>query len=133
MQQVTTGCLPSPPLNNLDADGLSRRPHSGPVNDLVSQKEERIRQFIHHHLPESDDFTHISHNVVSAVCEKHLICPPVNTNENDPIPFVTSLAMSAKAIPDSFEQCDGFPVISSISEEDLKQKQRADPAICEVI
>ncbi|KAK0139814.1 hypothetical protein N1851_023257 [Merluccius polli] len=38
-----------------------------------------------------------------------------------------------KAVPDSFEHCDGFPVISSISEEDLKQQQRADPAICEIL
>ena len=38
----------------------------------------------------------------------------------------------ANAVPDSFEHCDGFPVISSISEEDLKQ-QRADPAICEIL
>lgn len=120
---------------NLDADGLSRRPHAEPVNDRVSQKEEeRIRQFMQHHLPEFDDFTHVSHNTVRAACEKHLVCPPVNTDENGPsIPLVTSLAMSAKAIPDSFEQYDGFPVISSISEEDMKQKQRADPAINEVI
>lgn len=120
---------------NLDADGLSRRPHAEPINDLVSQKEEeRIRQFIHHHLPESDEFTHISHDTVSAVCEKYLVCPPVNTDNNGPSnPLVASLAMLAKAIPDSFEHCDGFPVISSISKEDLKQQQRADPATCEII
>ena len=37
--------------HNLDTDGLSRHPHAEPVNDPVSQKEEkRIRQFIHHYL-----------------------------------------------------------------------------------
>ena len=41
--------------------------------------------------------------------------------------------MMAKAVPDSFEHCDGFPVISSISEDDLKQQQRADRAICVIL
>ena len=120
---------------NLDADGLSRRPHAELVNDLVSQKEEeRISQFIHRHLPESDEFTRISCKTVSAICEKHLVCPPADANSNDHIsPLIVSLAMSAEAIPDSFEHCDGFPVISSISEDDLKQQQRVDPAICEII
>lgn len=49
------------------------------------------------------------------------------------MPLVTSLAMSSKAIPDSFEQNDGSVMLSSITEEELKQKQRSDPAICEVI
>lgn len=120
---------------NLDADGLSRRPHPAPVNDFVSQKEEeRINQFLKNHSPVSDDVVHVSCNVVSAVCEKHLVCPSVDNDEHDPIvPLVTSLAMSAEAVPDSFEQCDGLPTISSISEEELKQKQRADSAIGEII
>ena len=118
---------------NIDADGLSRRPQAEPVNDQVSQKEEeRIRQFIHPHLPE-DEVTRISSTTVNAVCERHLVYPPVDSHKNGPInPLVASLAMMAKAVPDSFEHCDGFPVISSISEEDLKQ-QRADPAIWEIL
>ncbi|KAL6476237.1 hypothetical protein MHYP_G00147360 [Metynnis hypsauchen] len=120
---------------NLDADSLSRRPHAETVNDLVSQKEEeRIRQFVHHHLPESDEFIRLSTKTVSAVCEKHLVCPPVGTSERSPIiPLVTSLAMTATAIPESWESCDGFPVISSVSEEDLRQRQKADPAISEIL
>ena len=119
---------------NIDADGLSRRPQAKPVNDQVSQKEEeRIRQFIHPHLPE-DEVTRISSTTVNAVCERHLVYPPVDSHKNGPInPLVASLAMMAKAVPDSFEHCDGFPVISSISEEDLKQQQRADPAIFEIL
>uniref|UniRef100_A0A3B3SGH8 Gypsy retrotransposon integrase-like protein 1 n=1 Tax=Paramormyrops kingsleyae TaxID=1676925 RepID=A0A3B3SGH8_9TELE len=119
----------------LDADGLSRRPHAAPVNDLVSQKEEeRIRQFLHYHLPESGEFASISPKTVDAICEKHLVCPPGNISENGAIiPLVTSLAMSAKAIPDSFENCDGFPVIPRVTGEELKQQQRADPAVCEII
>lgn len=119
---------------NLDADGLSRRPNAEPINDICSQKEqERISQFIQHHLSEFDEAAHISHNAVSAVCEKHLLCPPVNCDAAVSIPLVTSLTMSANAIPDSFECCSGLPVIPSISEEELQQKQRNDPAIYEII
>ena len=80
---------------NLDADGLSWRPHPAPVNDLVSQKEEeRIHQFLKHHLPESDNVTHVSCNVVSAVCEKHFVCPSVDNDESGSIvPLVISLAV----------------------------------------
>lgn len=120
---------------NLDADGLSRRPHDEPVNDLVSQKEEeRIRQFVHHHLPDADKVTCISSATVDAVCEKHLLCPPGNTHDNETFSsLVTSLAMMARAVPDSFEQCDGFPFIASISEEELEKEQQADPAIYEIL
>ncbi|KAB5581305.1 hypothetical protein PHYPO_G00174040 [Pangasianodon hypophthalmus] len=41
--------------------------------------------------------------------------------------------MSTTAIPDSLESCNGFPVIPSVSEGDLRQQQRADPAICEIL
>uniref|UniRef100_A0AAZ1XI42 Gypsy retrotransposon integrase-like protein 1 n=1 Tax=Oreochromis aureus TaxID=47969 RepID=A0AAZ1XI42_OREAU len=48
-------------------------------------------------------------------------------------PLVTSLSMSVDAVPDSFDQCDAFPVIPSLSEEELRQSQRNDPAINEII
>lgn len=120
---------------NLDADGLSRRPHPAPVNDQVSQKEEeRIHQFLRQHMTESDEAAHVSNQAVKAVCEKHLVFPPMSFDGDDlHVPLVTSLAMSAGAVPDSYEQCGGLPTISSISEEELKQKQRADPAIGEII
>lgn len=120
---------------NLDADGLSRRPHPEPVNDLVSLKEqERIRQFVKHHLPGTDPFVHVPQNAVSAICEKHLVLQSLDTDNNAlTCPLVTSLSMSAQAVPDSFDQCNGFPVIPSLSEDDLKQSQRNDPAINEII
>lgn len=120
---------------NVDADSLSRRPHPEPVNDLVSLKEqERIRQFVHHHLPGTDPFTHVPSHAVNAICEKHLVLQPLDTNYDAlTCPLVTSLSMSANAIPDSFEQCNGFPLIPSMSEEELRQSQRNDPAIKEII
>ncbi|KAJ0064622.1 hypothetical protein NL108_011375 [Boleophthalmus pectinirostris] len=120
---------------NIDADGLSRRPHPEPVNDIVSLKEqERIRQFVKQHLPGTDPFVQVPPNVVSAICDKHLVLQPLDPDNSVlTCPLVTSLSMSAQAIPNSFDQCDGFPVIQSISEEELKQSQRNDIAIKEII
>lgn len=59
---------------NQDADGLSRRPHSGLTNDSTLQKEmERTRQFTQKHLPEPDHSKLITENTVKAICEKHLV------------------------------------------------------------
>lgn len=51
------------------------------------------------------------------------------------IASVESLSLSAKAIPDCYarEDCHGLPVVPSLSLLDLKDKQRADPVIREVI
>ncbi|XP_039883140.1 uncharacterized protein K02A2.6-like [Simochromis diagramma] len=118
---------------NMDADGLSRRPHLEPLNDLVSLKEqERIRQFVHHHLPGTDPFTHVPTQAVSAICEKHLV-QSLDTDHALACPLVTSLSMSVDAVPDSFDHCDAFPVIPSLSEEEIRQSQTNDPAISEII
>ncbi|CAI5658656.1 unnamed protein product [Oreochromis niloticus] len=119
---------------NMDADGLSRRPHLEPLNDLVSLKEqERIRQFVQHHLPGTDPFTHVPTQAVSAICEKHLVLQSLDTDHALACPLVTSLSMSVDAVPDSFDRCDAFPVIPSLSEEELRQSQTNDPAISEII
>uniref|UniRef100_A0A1A8PLB6 Gypsy retrotransposon integrase-like protein 1 n=2 Tax=Nothobranchius rachovii TaxID=451742 RepID=A0A1A8PLB6_9TELE len=120
---------------NIDADSLSRRPHPEPVNDHVSLKEqERICQFVKHHLPGTDPGVSVSYDVVSAICEKHIISQPLGSDDSaSTCPFVTSLSMSTQAIPDSFEQCGSFPTVPSISEEELRQSQRNDPAIREII
>lgn len=118
---------------NMDADGLSRRPHLEPLNDLVSLKEqERIRQFVQHHLPGTDPFTHVPTQAVSAICEKHLV-QSLDTDHALACPLVTSLSTSVDAVPDSFDQCDAFPVIPSLSEEEIRQSQTNDPAISEII
>lgn len=51
------------------------------------------------------------------------------------IALVESLALHATAVPDSFEveQMDGFPLVPSITEDELRQKQRLDPALNAVI
>ncbi|CAI5692272.1 unnamed protein product [Oreochromis niloticus] len=116
---------------NSDADGLSRRPHGELLNDAVSQKEfDRIQQFTQTHLSPPD--SSLSPEVVSAICEKHLVC----SSQNDTIPLVHSLAISAAAIPGDFvneNDCGGLPVIPHMSPEQITKEQRTDPCLREVI
>uniref|UniRef100_A0AAR2JKB7 Gypsy retrotransposon integrase-like protein 1 n=1 Tax=Pygocentrus nattereri TaxID=42514 RepID=A0AAR2JKB7_PYGNA len=119
---------------NSDADGLSRRSHGGLTEDVMSQKErERICQFTHTHLDDSS--VSISKDAVYALCEKHLV-NNVTSEENSAVALVQSLAVSSDAIPDSFaseDQHGGLPIIPHFSEEEIRDKQRADPCIREVI
>lgn len=123
---------------NIDADALSRRPHAALEDDPISQKEsERIRQFALYHLGQNE--THaVPREVIQAICDRHTI----STTESEMSEFtspgfalVESLAIHASAIPDSFEveQLDGFPLIPPLTKEELKEKQRSDPAISSVI
>uniref|UniRef100_A0A8C8DED1 Gypsy retrotransposon integrase-like protein 1 n=1 Tax=Oryzias sinensis TaxID=183150 RepID=A0A8C8DED1_9TELE len=119
---------------NMDADGLSRRPHAELVNDSISQKEqERICQFIQKHLAEPESSVLITKDAVNAACEKHIVYSNVKAGNRISSALVTSLAVSADAIPESYSDCDGLPVIPGITEEELKQKQRSDPSLREVI
>lgn len=85
-----------------------------------------------HHLPVADAFTHVPQKAFSAICEKHLLLQPSDTSNSVlNCQLVASLFMSAEAIPNSF-QCDVISVIPNISEEELRQSQRNDPAINEI-
>lgn len=125
---------------NQDADGLSRRPHNGLADDLISQKEmERIRQFAQRHLPENEGSSLIAASTVNAICDKHLVHNTINGEPADKLSgttLVLSLAQSPKAIPVSYEEEDqlgGLPVIPHLTIAELVQKQRADTCIREVI
>ncbi|KAG1932751.1 interleukin-1 receptor accessory protein-like 1-A [Pimephales promelas] len=122
---------------NLDADGLSRRPHGRPVDDLTSQKErERIKQFTLHHLAESEQPT-ILPAAVKALCERHQVyqnCDDPDLSCFQPTVF-ESLCINTNAVPLEFQQEDthGLPILSQMSEEELRERQRADPELKEVI
>lgn len=78
----------------------------------------------------------ISSDVVDAICQRCLVrTSPDSDPRHSNITLVESLALSADAIPDSYvtEDQHGLPVIPSLSHHDLKEKQRADPSIREVI
>lgn len=120
---------------NSDADGLSRRPHGEPSNDLKSQKEqERINQFTRTHLAELEGG--VSQDIVHAICERHLVCGiPDDCGDSDGgIALVQSLATSPDALPDSFVvEHGGLPCLPHLSEVEIRDVQRADPCLQEVI
>lgn len=116
---------------NLDADALSRRPHGDLLNDQSSQKEiERIRQFALQHLSEAE---------VQAICDKHIVCNSMGVADvldgYNPVPFIESLALHPDVVPTALldGKESGLPVIFHLTEEDLREKQRTDPCIREVI
>ncbi len=122
---------------NLDVDGLSRHPHDRLADDFVSQKErKRIKQFTLHHLSESEQPT-VLPAAVKALCERHQVyqsCDDSDLSCFQPTVF-ESLCINASAVPLEFQQEDahGFPILPQISEEELKERQRADPELKEVI
>lgn len=120
-----------PGKSNLDADALSRWPHGDLMNDLTSQKEQdRIRQFTLYHSPEAANSTLVSIDVIQAICDKHSLC---QAGDNSCITLVESLSMCPEAIPEDYEQMEGSSVVPCMSEQELKEKQRNDPAMREVI
>ncbi len=121
---------------NLDADGLSRCPHAALRNDATSQKEqERIHQFTLNPLLQ-DDIQTDSAEVLQAICDKHAVHQSSAVDGVPPFALFESFAMHVDAIPYSFdwsESYDGLPLFPVFGEDDLKEKQRADPVIHEVV
>ncbi|TKS67456.1 Retrovirus-related Pol polyprotein from transposon 412 [Collichthys lucidus] len=116
---------------NLDADALSRRPHNHPA-DLTEQKDcDLINKFTAEHVIRSGELEELNTDIVSAICHRCL----VTCQAASPIALVESLSLSAKAVPDCYasEDLHGLPVVPPLSHLDLKEKQRADPVIREVI
>ncbi|KAG5276960.1 hypothetical protein AALO_G00111880 [Alosa alosa] len=123
---------------NQDADGLSRRPHGELRDDAVSRKErERIKQFTLHYLKDQETQDVVLPEAVKAICERHEV---VWSHEDSTchIPSVTlveSLAIHSDALPSGFQEEDdhGLPVIGQWTEEEMREKQRADPDLRVVI
>nr|XP_055074659.1 uncharacterized protein LOC129454170 [Misgurnus anguillicaudatus] len=114
---------------NMDADGLSRRPNGPLRDDVESQKEqERIKQFTLNHLGGEQGPQVILPEVVKAICERHQI-------QTSPVVLAESLGVSANSLPQAFlDECDhGLPAIPTLSEDDLACRQRADSEIREII
>lgn len=121
---------------NLDADGLSRRPHGELLNDAHSKKEqERIARFTKRHLADTENQEVLNQDAVKAICESQLVVANDPCSSQCGIALVESLTVSADAIPESFvaEGQHGLPVIPPLSHSELKEKQRADSTIREVI
>lgn len=115
---------------NRNADALSRRPHHQP-SDAHCQKEwDMVQQFTRDHV--DDRAVELDPDVVAAICQR------ASSPEGPPkscITLVESLSMSVSAIPDCYasESHQGLPVVPSLTLLDLREKQRADPSLREVI
>lgn len=119
---------------NLDADGLSRKPHDEPEDDPVFAEEcQRIDKFRSHLLSSVKDVElQLQSNTVMAACQRHMAL-----DQNEPsCALVQSLAMSAVAIPDMFQEeghDNNLLALPRYTHADLINLQRTDPAISEVI
>uniref|UniRef100_A0A3B3DXT9 Gypsy retrotransposon integrase-like protein 1 n=1 Tax=Oryzias melastigma TaxID=30732 RepID=A0A3B3DXT9_ORYME len=121
---------------NLDADGLSRRPHSVLADDAQGKKEqERVSQFVKRHLTDTETLEEADEDVVNAMCQPHFIKSSDSFLGGSRLNLVETLTVSADVIPDHYahEDQQGLPVIPTFSHAELKEKQRADPSIREVI
>lgn len=122
--------------HNLDADGLSRRPHGELINDVQSRKEqERISQFVERHLADTDTIKLVDSDVVvQAICRNHLVKVSDDCQDSG-VTLVESLTLSADAIPDIYvsEEHHGLPTIPALSQSEIKDKQREDSTISQVI
>ncbi|RXN11607.1 Retrovirus-related Pol polyprotein from transposon 412 [Labeo rohita] len=120
---------------NLDADGLSRRPHGELVNDVQSRKEqERVSRFVERHLANNDNTELVGSDVVQAICQNHLV--KIRDDSQDiGVTLVESLTITADAIPDFYlsEELLGLPTIPVLSQSELRDKQRADSTIRQVL
>uniref|UniRef100_A0A3B3RBJ3 Gypsy retrotransposon integrase-like protein 1 n=1 Tax=Paramormyrops kingsleyae TaxID=1676925 RepID=A0A3B3RBJ3_9TELE len=120
--------------HNMDADGLSRRPHNTLVDDITSQEEsQRIDRFKSHLLSsmESIEPQSLAADVVQAVCQKHAIL-----GQEQSFALVESLALSTAVIPAAFEDeamSSGLLTVPKYSHNDLGQMQKDDPVIGRVI
>ncbi|XP_055362214.1 retrovirus-related Pol polyprotein from transposon 412 [Betta splendens] len=119
---------------NVDADGLSRRPHGPLENDAISQEEgQRIDQFTSQLLASTNEVEQVTPGTVKAVCQRHTV-----EHGPEPVPFfgyVESLAIHTEAIPDVFaeeESQDGSITVPKYNESALVQLQKEDPVISKI-
>ncbi|KAK7921783.1 hypothetical protein WMY93_008685 [Mugilogobius chulae] len=116
--------------HNYDADALSRRPHAISTEDSPKDHE-LIHQFVSQHLADADV---IAPDVIDAICQSHLVkvTPPDDSCQVG-MTLIESLSIKADALPESYISEDHLPVVPALSHSSLKEKQREDPSIRELI
>ena len=115
---------------NGDTDALSRRPHDLPDEDRCQKEWDMVQQFTREHVDETA--IELDPDVVAAICHS---CLRVSSPPESGASLVESMSMSVSVIPDCYasESPQGLPVVPSLSPSDLREKQRADPSLKEVI
>ncbi|XP_051953222.1 retrovirus-related Pol polyprotein from transposon opus [Xyrauchen texanus] len=124
---------------NQDADGLSRRQHGEPLDDLISQKErERIRQFtLNHFMRPGVESSVFMADTIRAICERHQVIGSSNnpSSSHFSLALVETIAQHEDALPNEFQYEDehGLPDLPHLSETSLAELQRKDPEMRIVI
>uniref|UniRef100_A0A669F658 Gypsy retrotransposon integrase-like protein 1 n=1 Tax=Oreochromis niloticus TaxID=8128 RepID=A0A669F658_ORENI len=109
---------------NRDADGLSRRPQAPPFEDEDFIKERERVDDMKNRLLE------MSHEVVSALCQRHLVVSRIEHCSNlEPPLAVESLAVDPSTVADVF----GEDTLPSMTSSDWYKAQRDDPVVSRVI
>lgn len=120
---------------NVDADGLSRRPHPElPEEDSSHDELGRVLTFVERLTAEAGE-QEISSDVIQAICDSRLT-QRSEYSRDPPVAFISSLTMQTAAVPDVYsqeDQCGGLPTIPHLSSSDIREAQLADPCIKEVI
>ncbi|KAK7899346.1 hypothetical protein WMY93_020199 [Mugilogobius chulae] len=121
--------------HNHDADGLSRRPHSCPDDDLSQKEQGLIQQFLEQRVAKTEDEEELSPEIVNTICETSLQRRSSADVDHLQVTLAESLSLHAQAIPDCFssEDLHGLPELPELSQTDLRDRQQADPAIREVV
>lgn len=91
-----------------------------------------VCKFTRDHACVPGEMEEIYPEIVAAICH---CCLMRTSNPERSLTLLESLSMSVKAVPDAYvsESHHGLPVIPFLTHHDLKDKQRADPVIREVI
>lgn len=121
---------------NRDADALSRRPHPPSPDNCIQTEWDMVQQFTRDHVDEeSNGSVELVTDVVAAICHSSLLrTQSLDNSAVSSITLVETMSMSDTVIPDSYSsESHGLPVVPSLSLLDLKEKQRSDPALREVI
>lgn len=117
---------------NRDADALSRIPHNESSDSHCQKEWNMVNQFTRDHVDNSGTAIELDPDVVAAICHSSLV--KVSSPEHTRVVLVESLSMSAAVIPDCYtNESQGLPVVPSLSQVDLQEKQRADSTLREVI
>lgn len=74
---------------------------------------------------------------LKAICERHDVYfkPEMSDSSDHSIALIESITLSPESLPPSFqgEHDHGLPVIPSLSQAEISEKQHADPSIREMI
>lgn len=124
--------------HNVDADGLSRRPHKPPQDDEESQKiDDRIRTLLDRAALSSDEFRVLNEETVNSL----YMCLGVTNFEapkdvDSEVSAIETLLCDESAIPDDLEDPvlePGFSALPKMSMEDWHHLQREDDCLARVI